>query len=102
MTEQMPRKLKKKRPKKSLVIQQNTMFLVNRTVEIEDQFDLSVYEDNKDIFWRTIAGIFVALALGWMVIRYKCSSKEPAPNLVQCCPKSLCKLISLCFISLFR
>lgn len=62
----------------------------------------STYDDNKDVIWPTVVGIFVALALGWMICRYKCSSKERSPHIVQCCPESLCKRIRLCCISFFR
>ncbi len=62
----------------------------------------SSYDDNKDIIWPTVVGIFVALALGWMICRYKCSSKERSPHIVRCCPKSLCKNIRLCCMCIFR
>jgi hypothetical protein len=60
------------------------------------------YDDNKDIIWPTVVGIFVALALGWMICRYKCSSKERSPHIVRCCPKSCCKKIRLCCMCIFR
>jgi len=55
-----------------------------------------------DIIWPTMIGIFVALALGWMICRYICSSEERSPHNVQCCPKSLCKRIRLCCLCIFR
>ncbi|CAF0867020.1 unnamed protein product [Rotaria sordida] len=61
----------------------------------------NVYNDNKDIIWPSVVGIFVTLALGWMICRYKCSSKERSPHSVRCCPKSLCKNIRLCFMCIF-
>jgi hypothetical protein len=74
--------------------------LVNlTTIKMIEQ---SIYDDNQDIIWPTIVGIFVALALGWMVCRYKCSSKERSPHIVQCCPNSLCKKIRLCCLWIFR
>ena len=65
----------------------------------ESSYD--TYNDNKDIIWPTVVGIFVTLALGWMICRYKCSSKERSPHSVRCCPKSLCKNIRLCFMYIF-
>jgi len=73
---------------------------VNLTTTIRIQ--QSAYDDHNDIIWPTMVGIFVALALGWMICRYKCSSEERSPHNVQCCPKSLCKRIRLCCLSLFR
>jgi phosphatidylglycerophosphatase A len=64
--------------------------------------ELTYYDDNKDIIWPTIVGIFVALALGWIICRYKCSSQERSPHIVQCCPKSCCTRIRLCCICMFR
>lgn len=75
------------------------MKLDNITTTIIQQ---SIYDDNQDIIWPTVVGIFVALALGWMICRYKCSSIERSPHIVQCCPKSLCKKIRLCCIYIFR
>jgi hypothetical protein len=74
--------------------------LVNLTTTILIQ--QSAYDDTNDILWPTIIGIFVALALGWMICRYKCSSEERSPHNVQCCPKSLCKRIRLCCKCIFR
>lgn len=59
-------------------------------------------DDHKDIIWPTVVGIFVALALGWMICRYKCSSQERSPHIVRCCPKSVCKTIRLCCQWTFR
>ncbi|CAF1519135.1 unnamed protein product [Adineta steineri] len=67
-----------------------------------EQPSYDAYDDNKDIIWPTVVGIFVALALGWMICRYKCSSKERSPHIVRCCPKTLCKNIRLCCMCIFR
>ena len=71
---------------------------VNTTLNMptSDQLTDTTYDDNKDIIWPTVMGIFVALALGWMICRYKCSSKERSPHIVRCCPKSLCKNLRAC------
>ncbi|CAF1367241.1 unnamed protein product [Didymodactylos carnosus] len=50
----------------------------------------SIYDDdNSDIILPVLVGAFVALALGWMILRYTCSSKEQSPHNVRCCPESL-------------
>lgn len=72
------------------------------TVLFTETSSYDSYDDNKDIIWPTVVGIFVALALGWMICRYKCSSKERSPHIVRCCPKSLCKNIRLCCMWVFR
>ncbi len=72
------------------------------TINIHRAQQYSTYDDNKDIIWPTVVGIFVALALGWMICRYKCSSSERSPHIVRCCPKSLCKRIRLCCSCIFR
>ncbi|CAF1139122.1 unnamed protein product [Adineta steineri] len=71
------------------------------TILTDHHTEESVYDDNKDIIWPTVVGIFVALALGWMICRYKCSSNDRSPHIVRCCPKSLCKRIRLCCICIF-
>ncbi|CAF0765127.1 unnamed protein product [Rotaria sordida] len=78
---------------------------ITETTRIIQHTRQSTYDDNQEIIWPTTIGIFVALALGWMICRYKCSSQERSPHVVRCCPKSLCKRIRLCCIwtfSLFR
>jgi hypothetical protein len=75
---------------------------ITTTTFTPSQSSYSSYDDNKDIIWPTVVGIFVALALGWMICRYKCSSKERSPHIVRCCPKSLCKNIRLCCMCIFR
>lgn len=72
------------------------------TVLLAETSAYDPYDDNKDIIWPTVVGIFVALALGWMICRYKCSSKERSPHIVRCCPKSLCKNIRLCCMWICR
>ncbi|CAF3441834.1 unnamed protein product [Rotaria sp. Silwood1] len=72
------------------------------TTRIIQHAQQSKYDDNKDIIWLTVVGLFVALALGWMICRYKCSSEERSPHIVRCCPKSLCKKIRLCCQWTFR
>ncbi|CAF2662797.1 unnamed protein product [Rotaria sp. Silwood2] len=72
------------------------------TTRIIQHSQQSTYDDNKDIIWPTVVGIFVALALGWMICRYKCSSQDRSPHIVRCCPKSLCKRIRLCCPWTFR
>jgi len=77
--------------------------LVNLTITTTRiRIQQSNYDDNNDIIWPTMIGIFVALALGWMIFRYICSSEERSPHNVQCCPKSLCKTIRLCCLCIFR
>ncbi|CAF0784842.1 unnamed protein product [Didymodactylos carnosus] len=51
------------------------------------------FDDIKEIIWPVSVGGFVALALGWMILRYACSSKEQSPHVVRCCPESLCTRI---------
>jgi hypothetical protein len=77
---------------------------ITKLFEQQSSSDLSydAYEDNKDIIWPTVVGIIVALALGWMVCRYKCSSKDRSPHIVRCCPKTLCQNIRLCCMCIFR
>ncbi|CAF2322307.1 unnamed protein product [Rotaria sp. Silwood2] len=70
-------------------------------LQSESESPYNAYDDNKDIIWPSVVGIFVTLALGWMICRYKCSSKERSPHSVRCCPKSLCKNIRLCFMYIF-
>ncbi|UJR24910.1 hypothetical protein I4U23_006274 [Adineta vaga] len=79
---------------------QNTTKIIHKQFSSDSSYD--AYDDNKDIIWPTIVGIFVALALGWMICRYKCSSKERSPHIVRCCPRTLCKNIRLCCMCIFR
>ncbi|CAF1259499.1 unnamed protein product [Rotaria magnacalcarata] len=82
-----------------MTINDNTTKIFIEQSPTESSYD--TYNDNKDIIWPTAVGIFVTLALGWMICRYKCSSKERSPHSVRCCPKSLCKNIRLCFMYIF-
>lgn len=79
--------------------EKTTSTTARRTVSHTEQ---STYDDNKDIIWPTVVGIFVALALGWMICRYKCSSNERSPHIVQCCPASLCKKLRSCCTYIFE
>ncbi|CAF1118491.1 unnamed protein product [Adineta ricciae] len=78
----------------------NTTKVTYQQPPLDSPYD--AYDENKDIIWPTVVGIFVALALGWMICRYKCSSKERSPHIVRCCPKTLCKNIRLCCTCVFR
>ena len=60
------------------------------------------FDDHQDVIWPSVFGLFVALALGWMICRYKCSSKERSAHLVRCCPKSLCQPIRSCCRTIYR
>ena len=66
------------------------------TAILTESSSYNSYDDNKDINWPTVVGIFIVLALGWMIGRYKYSLKERSPHIVRYCPKSLCKNIRLC------
>ncbi|CAF1060531.1 unnamed protein product [Adineta ricciae] len=79
--------------------EKTTSTTTRKTVSHTEQ---STYDDNKDIIWPTVVGIFVALALGWMICRYKCSSNERSPHIVQCCPTSLCKKLRSCCTYIFE
>ena len=65
-----------------------------------DDSSSSFVEENHDLFWPLLVGIFVALALLWMICRHQCSAQEDSSHFVQCCPKSLGqKLRSICSIT---
>jgi hypothetical protein len=56
------------------------------------------YDDTLDIFLPFVFGLFVALALGWMVIRYKMTNNTKGSHYTSsfyCCPER-------CFTSMGR
>ena len=63
------------------------------------EFDENYY--NLNILMPLIMGLFVAMILGWMLIRYKMSSREQSNNTgsIYCCPDGCydcCAKIFLC------